>query len=190
MSPHDSPVKRRQYFIKKGFQFHFIIKFCLLLLAGVVISTGLLFVLSQDTLTSSFQNSRLEIQSTAMSILPAILYTNLITLFLVSAAAIAVTLFVSHKIAGPMYRIEKGLAAAGNGDLTHRINFRKKDQMRIMAENFNTMTERLAGKISEIETEVRDLEKLAEELNLPDQFTRGLTDVRRRIESNFQLHRM
>lgn len=189
MSQQAAPCKRRHYFIKKGFQFHFILKFCLLLLAGVILSTALLFFFNQDTLTSSFQNSRLEIKSTAMSILPALLYTNLITLLIVSAATIAVTLFVSHKIAGPMFRIEKGLAEAGGGDLTHRINFRKKDQMQVLADSFNIMTASLADKISGIDAEVQGLEKLAGELDLPDHFIARLAGLRTTIRASFRVGR-
>jgi len=39
--------KRRIYLVKKDFQLKFILKFCLILLAGVIVSTGLLFFLSQ-----------------------------------------------------------------------------------------------------------------------------------------------
>ena len=68
--------KRKIHFIKKDFQFKFILKFCLVVLAGVTISTGALFFFSSDTLTSSFQDSRLVIKSTSLAILPIVLYTN------------------------------------------------------------------------------------------------------------------
>ena len=37
----DAYKKRKIHFIKKDFQFRFILKFCLVILAGVTISTGL-----------------------------------------------------------------------------------------------------------------------------------------------------
>jgi len=46
MSENPRPHRRRQYFIKRDFQFRFILKFCLIVLAGVIISTGLLFLFS------------------------------------------------------------------------------------------------------------------------------------------------
>ena len=120
--------KRRQYFIKKEFQVKFILKFCLLIVVGAIISTGLLFLFSQDTLTSSFQQSRLVIKSTGLAILPSVLYTNLITLGLIAIAAIIVTLFVSHKMAGPLFRFEKELRNIGEGDLTTKVVVRKDDR--------------------------------------------------------------
>ena len=74
------PFRRRHYFINKDFQLRFILKFCLLILCGVLVSTGLLFLFSQDTLTSTYEQSRLVIKNTSLAILPAAVYTNLITL--------------------------------------------------------------------------------------------------------------
>ena len=122
------PYTRSHYFIKKDFQTKFILKFCLLLLAGVIVSTGLLFLFSQDSLTSSFQNSRLVIKNTALAILPTVVYTGLITLALLAIATIIVTLFISHRIAGPMFRFEKELKEIGEGNLTKKVSLREKDQ--------------------------------------------------------------
>jgi len=100
MSQNQHPYRRRRYFVKREFQFKFILKFCFIILIGVIFSTGLLFLFSQGTLTSSFQLSRLVIKNTASAILPAIIYTNLITLGLITLATIVVTIFISHKISG------------------------------------------------------------------------------------------
>ena len=105
--------KRSHYFIKKDFQARFILKFCLLLLVGVIVSTGLLFLFSQDTLTSSFQDSRLVIENTALAILPTVVFSGLITLILLTIATIAVTLFISHKIAGPCSGLKKNSKRSG-----------------------------------------------------------------------------
>ena len=145
-----SGTRRRKYLVKKGFQFRFILKFCAVVLGGVVVSTCLLFIFSQDTLTSSFNNSRLVIRSTGLVILPAVIYTNLIVLGLISAATIFVTLVVSHKIAGPLFRFEKELWEIGEGTLTRKISFRKDDQMIEMAEGLNDMVEALHRKVLKI----------------------------------------
>jgi len=125
--------KRRQYFIKKDYQLKFILKFCLIILAGSIISTGVLFLFSQGTLTSSFEHSRLIIRNTGIAIMPAVILTNIITLILISIAAVVVVLFISHKIAGPMFRFEKDLKEIGEGNLTKTIALRNKDQFTKMA---------------------------------------------------------
>ena len=185
---HDKrPYKRRHYFIKKDFQFRFIIKFCLLLLIGVVISTSLLFLFSQDTLTSSFKQSRLTIKNTALAILPATIYTNLITLGLITLATIVVTLFISHKLAGPLFRFEKDLEVIGEGDLTKTIRLRKKDQITDMADSLNKMTASLHEKVLAIRTEVEQLIELASKQNAPAELIEELKNLDEKIGKEFKI---
>jgi methyl-accepting chemotaxis protein len=187
MPQREYPYKRRQYFIKKEFQFKFILRFCLLILAGVIVSTILLLFFSQDTLTSSFQHSRLVIENTSKAILPALIYTNLITLGLVSFATIIVTLFVSHKIAGPLFRLEKELKEIGEGDLTKKVRLRDKDQLTSMAESLNKMTHSLHDNILEIQTMIKELIKSTSAQNAPPEFIDKLKRIDTKIETSFKI---
>lgn len=179
------PHKRRQYFIKKDFQFEFIFRFCLLVLAGIVVSSILLFYFSQDTLTSSFQQSRLVIKNTSIAILPALIYTSLITLGLISLATIIVTLVVSHKIAGPLFRLEKELKEIGAGDLTKNVRLREKDQLTPMAETLNQMTHKLHDNIFDIQTMLKELIQATSEQNVPQEFIDKLKRIDEKIEASF-----
>lgn len=181
------PYRRRQHLIKKEFQIRFIVKFCLIVLAGVLLSTALLFFLSQDTLTSTFDQSRLVIRKTGSAILPAILYTNLITLAVISGITIFVTLYISHKIAGPMFRFEKELKEIAQGNLRKKIVLRKHDQVKGMADSLNTMTDSLHAKVSEIRNEIKLLEKCAHEKEAPVEVTRGLQELNRKLNRSFTL---
>lgn len=179
------PYKRRHYFINKEFQFKFILKFCLLILAGVVLSTTLLFFFSQDTLTSSFQQSRLVIENTSKAILPALIYTSLITLGLISFATIIVTLFVSHQIAGPLFRFEKELKEIGAGNLTKNVKLREKDQLTAMAKSLNEMTHSLRDNIFEIQTMIKELLESASEQKAPPELIDKLKRIDEKIEASF-----
>jgi methyl-accepting chemotaxis protein len=179
--------RRKRYFIKRGFQISFILKFCFLVLAGVMLSTGLLFFFSKDTLTSTFQQSRLVIKNTAFAILPAAVYTNLITLGLITAATIAVVLLVSHKIAGPWFRFEKELAEIGNGDLRKVITLRKKDQMAAVADNVNKMTSSLRERIADIQKEVEGAIQTASDENASANLKGQLARLKQKIGDQFKL---
>lgn len=187
MSQDKQPDKRRSYFIKKDFQFRFILKFCLLVFIGVVISTVLLFLFSQDTLTSSFQQSRLVIKKTGLAILPSLVYTNLITLGLITLATIIVTLFVSHKIAGPMFRFEKELKDVGQGDLTKKVIVRKKDQITELADCLNNMIGDLRAKVLDIQTEVGHIRQSASRQNAPKGLVEELNRLHQKISSSFKI---
>jgi len=181
------PQKRKRYFINKEFQLRFIVRFCLLILIGVIISTGLLFLLTHGTLTSSFRDSRLVIESTASAIAPAVIYTNLITLGLISLAALVVTLIVSHKIAGPVYRFEKEMKEIGEGDLTKKVKLREKDQIKGMVESINTMITSLHGKVLAIHSDLGDLIELASKENAPKGVIKELNGLQKKIGIHFKL---
>ncbi len=177
--------KRRQFYIKKDYQFQFIFKFCLLMLTGALVSTGLLFLFSRGTLTSSFEQSRLVVKSTSFAILPHILWTNLLTLILITLATIVVVLFVSHKIAGPMFRFEKDLKQIGKGDLTVVIHLREKDQILEMANSLNEMTTSLRGKVQALESEVEAVLELAVQRDACEEIAQKLEHVYYSIRKHF-----
>ncbi len=179
--------KRKTLYIKKGFQFKFILKFCLILLAGVTISTGLLFFLSQETLTSSFENSRLVIENTGSAILPVIIITNLITLGIICIATIIVTLFVSHKIAGPMFRFEKDLERIKKGDLSVNINLREKDQFSEMAFSLNSMTQGIHEKICAVNHQLDQLLPMPDELETCKECEKKVQELKEIILKEFSL---
>ncbi|MCP4690155.1 MAG: methyl-accepting chemotaxis protein [Desulfobacterales bacterium] len=178
---------RKRYFIKKDYQFNFIMKFCLLVLAGAILSSGLLFFFSQGTLTSSFENSRLVIKRTSFAIMPMVIYTNLFTLIFITVATIAVVLFISHRIAGPMFRFEKDLKEIAEGNLMKTISLRKKDQFMDMANNFNLMTTELRKRILEVDNQV--LKLMASDLSrkTPGEHGEDLERLHSMIHENFRL---
>ncbi|MCD6298210.1 MAG: methyl-accepting chemotaxis protein [Deltaproteobacteria bacterium] len=179
--------KRRHFFVKKGYQFVFILKFCLIVIAGAVISTGLLFLFSQGTLTSSFRNSSLAIEKTGFAILPSVLYTNIITLILILLATITVVLFISHKIAGPMFRFEKELKEIGQGNLTKSIRLRNKDQITDMATDLNSMTASLHDKVTAIQNDVEQVIEFASKQNASEKIIEELRHLDQSIHKHFKL---
>lgn len=187
MSKHERPHKRQSYFVQREFQLKFILKFCILLLIGIVISTGLLLLFSRGTLTSSFEQSRLTIEDTASAILPVAVYVNLVTLGLISLAAIGVTLFVSHKLAGPLFRYERELNQIGSGDLTKDIQIRKNDQIRALASSLNQMTASLHEKVLLIRKDVEELLEFATDHNAPQDLVEQISQLHEKIGINFKL---
>ena len=186
MSAAKHPYKRRQFYVKKGFQFRFILKFCILVALGILFSTGLLLFFSQGTLTSSFQDSRLVIETTSTAVLPAVLYTNLITLILITVGTVVVTLFISHKIAGPLFRFEQELKRIAEGDLTTKIRLRKRDQISDVAESLNGAVSALREKVLTIQSDIEQLLELPPEQSKPETIAEGLKQLQHKIGSLFK----
>ncbi len=155
--------RRTHYFIKRKFQSIFIIKFCALVLLGSLISTGIIYYITKGTVTTSFENLRLVIKSTADYILPAVLIATGIVAIVISIATIFLTLYTSHKIAGPLYRIEKELEKLEEGDLTVSIKLRSGDEIQYLAEKLNASISNIRNSLSDLKKEFYDLERLFQE---------------------------
>jgi methyl-accepting chemotaxis protein len=149
--------RRRNYFIDRRFQADFILKFCALVLIGSLISGVIIYRMAGSTVTTTFENSRLTIKSTADFILPSVLVSGLVVIVVTGLATIAVTLFTSHRIAGPLYRMEKDVRDITGGDLTVKFHLRQRDEIKPLATGLDEM-------VMTLKTRVSDIKKAAEEL--------------------------
>ena len=150
--------RRKNYFIDKKFQSLFIIKFCALVVIGAVLSGVIIYLMSQATVTTSFDNLRLVIKSTADFILPAVLLSSIVVVMIIGIATIVITLFTSHKIAGPLYRVGKDIEEVAAGNLKKQFNLRKSDELKALAEVLNNLTQTLKGDVGKIKNDVNELE--------------------------------
>lgn len=139
--------RRRNYFIERSFQARFILKFCMLVALGSLLTIGILYFIGMRSTTVAIVNSRVVVKSTADFLLPVLIQTVLVVMVLVSIAAIIVTLFVSHKIAGPLYRLKKAMHSLGEGNFSIEIKLRKLDQLKDIAEAFNAMARKLKERL-------------------------------------------
>ncbi|OGX16059.1 MAG: hypothetical protein A2166_05460 [Omnitrophica WOR_2 bacterium RBG_13_41_10] len=140
--------KRKTYLIDKEFQTKFILKFCALVVLGSMLTIEALYLLAMKSTTVSIINSRVVVRSTADFLLPILIQTVVIVTILVGLATIAVTLFVSHKIAGPLYRFRKVVETLSTGDFSSNFNIRDPDQLQTLAEAFNKMITNTRGQIN------------------------------------------
>ena len=154
--------RRRNYYIDKKFQRNFILKFCALVIIGSLISGGIIYWMSKTTVTTTFENSRLVIKTTADFILPAVLLSGAIVILLIGFATIVITLFTSHRIAGPLYRLEKDVNEITLGNLKIVFNLRHGDEIKPLAASLNAMAQSLRERLVRIKTLINELDSALE----------------------------
>ncbi len=132
-------IKRRNYMIDKKYQANFILKFCLLVIATGLFIMVALYSLAGKATTVSFLNSRVVVQSTADFLFPVLVQTFVIAAIVSGVATVLFTLIVSHRIAGPAYRIKKTLSSLGSGDFSSVCRVRQKDSLQDVAAALNIM---------------------------------------------------
>ncbi|MFC1704266.1 HAMP domain-containing protein [Candidatus Omnitrophota bacterium] len=156
--------RRRNYFIKERFQTKFILRFCILIVCGSILSGAILYYISGDTVTTAFVDSRLSIVATSDYILPALLASSLIAATSIGIATIFVIMYMSHRIAGPLFKIEEGIKEIGDGNINLKIHLRSSDEIGEMAKDINEMTEKLAKRLQEIKVYSQDIDAHIEAL--------------------------
>ena len=156
--------RRRNYFIKKNFQVNFTVKFLIIILIEAFLAAGLFLYMSKGTLTTGYLGSELRIARTYDFFLPMLLLSNLIIVGISAVIGIAVLIFLSHRIAGPLYRFENILNSIKKGDLTQRFKLRENDQFAELANSINEHTDTLDKNMGHLKAGVMEFSQLASKM--------------------------
>jgi len=154
-----STDKRRIYFIEKSFQTRFILRFCTLIVVAGLLTMGILYLFVFRSTTVSIINSRVVVRSTADFLLPLLLQTLLIVTILIGLATIVLTLLFSHKIAGPLYRFKKVIENLEQGDFSQDFHIRLNDQLKDLADKFNSMIGKTRFHIQVLKDNLKNLKE-------------------------------
>jgi methyl-accepting chemotaxis protein len=74
-----------------------------------------------------------------------------------------VSVYMSHKIAGPLYRLKKCFLDVAKGDLSFEMRLRKGDELTDLVDDFNSMLRSLKGMVDADREKVRDIRQKVEE---------------------------
>lgn len=147
--------KRRRYLVKKGLQFRYIGTILLavfIIAATCIVSTYYsLLILLGEKLANVYPQGRL------VSILKDVNLIVLYRVLILVPFVMIIGLFLSHKIAGPLFRMEKVLRDIGKGNFDIHVKLRKGDELKGMAEAINDMTANLKDMKTSYEKKIREL---------------------------------
>ena len=142
-------LKRRQFLVHKEFQFKLMFISLSYVVFFVAVVATYLFVPLMMELDKSVKGS-----DRALAAAEQILYLheNFWPALLLALFAIAChSIFISHKIAGPLYRFNFIFKAIKEGILPAPVKLRRGDYLNREMENINQMLERLRDKLTELQ---------------------------------------
>ncbi len=152
--------KRRNYFIDKKFQSDFIVKFCIVVIIASVIIGFLIAYFSKNFTTVAIENTRVLVKTAADFMLPVIIITIIIVNFFTAIAVIALTMFTSHKIAGPLYRLKREIQHLQKGNLNANFKIRKTDQLQDFASALSDLSDMLRDRYTLLKDKTEQLKKV------------------------------
>ncbi|RJP61685.1 MAG: HAMP domain-containing protein [Candidatus Auribacter fodinae] len=176
--------KRRNYFINKQVQGIYAL--------FIIMSVSIISLLVSMEILRSFYKTFGDVgeQSFFNHIDMVFVIKVLLLLILGSLLIGGLSLFASHRIAGPIFRLNSSLKKLTKGELKERVSFRKNDYFQEVAANFNSLAEALETKvvneqekIAEMEHKVDDIVKQLELVDFDRETTLvSLEELKRLIE--------
>ncbi|MBI5875009.1 MAG: HAMP domain-containing protein [Deltaproteobacteria bacterium] len=145
-----------------------------------VINAAFFYFYSNQEIGQSFKQFHIQARSFLDLLLPAII----IALAIGIVMAFVMAVFFPHRIAGPLYRMERELKErVGDGDLTVKFSLRKGDEVGELADALNIMIEKLKLKIGKIKAASDELVSLSGNANKGgEEHIKKLSELTKKIE--------
>lgn len=139
--------KRKNIYINKDFQKDFIIKFCTLAAIGSVLTMGLVYWMAMNSTTVAITNGHVRVHTTADYLFPLMFQTVILEVIIGTMATIVLTMIISFRIAGPLYKLKMMFLGLAQGDLSMQMHLRSDDQLKDLAQAYNEAINKLNIKI-------------------------------------------
>jgi methyl-accepting chemotaxis protein len=152
--------KRRNYFIKKNFQGKLILSYFLFMVVGCIIFAGILMLLSANSMTMVYQNNELQIGQTPFMLIRQIITAHWIAIVVGSALVVVGAMIITHRMAGPLFRLERAVDNMNSGQLDDVIYLREKDEGKELAAKLNAFNANLSQDMAEIKKFSKNIEDL------------------------------
>lgn len=167
--------KRTKLFIKKDFQ----IRMILIILLTTIIFANINGVIIYSFFTRSLGADQLltwlKIDDPIDIIFQVIFITESIGVMII----FLISIFISHRLAGPIYKIGLSLGKMANGNLSEPMKLRKNDEFREIEIEINNTIEGLKEIITDINADVDSLDMIIDDKKIKDsQLTKALKNLK------------
>ncbi|MEW5913420.1 MAG: methyl-accepting chemotaxis protein [Thermodesulfobacteriota bacterium] len=168
--------RRRRLFFYPGFQTSFIWG---LVVAGAAVLLPLVF----SCLILILLYGRQSIPN----VFPLLLALNLVALLGLLVLAYWMALCVSHRMGGPLYRLEDVLRSMGQGYLGQRVRLRQGDQLQGFAQSLNQALGGLQDRAERLRAEIHQLQQKVEQEQTPEALRLQIERLRANLDDLFVL---
>jgi len=135
-------ARRKRYFVKKKLQTKYIVFVLLAMILPTLVCGGALYYLIWQTVADEIAIP----EAISTSLIPALNRVNTILVIaipLVFLIMLILSILISHKIAGPLFRLEKELKEIAKGDYSRKIKLRPNDELKEIADGINEILDHL-----------------------------------------------
>lgn len=142
--------KRRNYFIKKELQGRHVFIYFFMIVVGSVLFSLLFSMISANTLSISYDNYNLQVGTTPKILITRFFAAEWLFILLGGLMVAVLAIFLSHRVAGPLFKLERSVNGMISGNFSSIIYLRRKDEGQELAEKLNQLNAMLSAKIMEM----------------------------------------
>lgn len=160
-------ISRKHYLILPSYQIKLVGFMVLIVFLGTLLHGFFLYHITSKNIQESFLSAHNRLRSTWEILKPAIIVTNSLSFLLISIFLLIVTIFISHRIIGPIFKIGTHLKKLSEGQLNlSSLRLRDGDEGQILCDMMNDVQDNFRKrflKLNELETKLNasnDKEKL------------------------------
>ena len=143
--------KRRNYFINKEFQGRYIFNYFIIAAIGSILFMAVFSFFSSNTLSISYDDYQLQLGVTPFILFKKILSAQWVFVVVGGGLVVVATLFLTHRVAGPVFRFRRSFREMIDGDISDQIILRPKDEGKELADLINKFNSLLSERLSAIE---------------------------------------
>ena len=184
-----SLFNRKNFLINKPFQYEYAILVCVWLLPLSLLYPFLVYnffdvLLAKSGIAQTDEGVTL-LTGLRFGMMWRLILLQIVFMFLVFMASV----MISHRIAGPLYKLTKAIEAFGRGESVGDLGFRKNDQFKEVADKFNEMTKQVSQRggsptsKSSLSSLIKDLENL--EASLPATYKSDLKQIIQKYDNPY-----
>jgi len=151
--------RRKKYIVHKKVQYKYailtvamLVLYTMVLLAAIFAPSIVIFI-SEDVPLSARAEA-----ANAFLLLNRYMWPGIAAIILLFGA---VSIFITHRVAGPLFVIERMINQIAGGNLSTRIKLRKGDDLIEFEQSMNRMAEKLEASLSELQERTRNLSAMA-----------------------------
>ncbi|MFQ6618488.1 MAG: HAMP domain-containing protein [Fidelibacterota bacterium] len=151
--------------IPRVFQIKFLLKFSAAVLIIFVVASLILYLLINGKFGDTYFNSLSFLNHLNRNLVKYLFYSLSFQFIFIALATLFISLFASHKIAGPLIRLEKTCEQIGRGELPQSLKIRAKDQVQNLAQSMDNFIQELRRRIERIGVRKENIKDKKQEIN-------------------------
>ena len=148
---------RRKFLVSRPYQVRFIAEILMVVIVATSLSAGGAYLLTKGEVETGFYSGHRKLVNLQQALPKVLAVSSLVTLVAMSLLGGYITLRETHRVVGPVNRMERKFREMANGDFRYMESFRKTDVLKGLDDSINIHLNNLGDFFITFERAMRDI---------------------------------